>query len=104
MSEVEPSFRLFVLSGTVSIPGSEHRCFKILWDTGAAQSASFSDAMLCCLDVLVQGMEMGLFNLPLHHALLQIALVSGLVRVGVCDWLPVRGVEMILGNDLAGGK
>lgn len=27
-----------------------------------------------------------------------------MVRVGVCAQLPVEGVSMILGNDLAGGK
>lgn len=30
--------------------------------------------------------------------------LSGTVRVGVCDQLPVAGVDLILGDDLAGVK
>lgn len=111
MSEVEPSFRPFVLSGTVSIPGSEHRCIKILWDNRSSAICYITvgpvffrcNAMLF-RRMLLEGMEMGLFNLPLHYALLQIDLASGIVRIGVCNWLPVRGVEIILGNDLEGGN
>ncbi len=41
---------------------------------------------------------------PLHRVHLDCTLVSGFVRVGVRSSLPVKGVTVILGNDLAGGK
>lgn len=47
---------------------------------------------------------MGIIKFPLHQVKLEIDLVSGLFRVGVCAQLPVIGVELILENDLAGGK
>ncbi len=31
-------------------------------------------------------------------------LVSGVFSVAVCPALPIRGISMLLGNDLAGGK
>lgn len=40
--------------------------------------------------------------MPLHVVDLQSSLVSGLVMVGVVASLPVQGVSLILGNDLAG--
>lgn len=30
--------------------------------------------------------------------------MSGMVRVGICNRLPVKGIAMIIGNDLVGGK
>ena len=35
---------------------------------------------------------------------LQSDIVTGVVRVGVCLSLPVEGLSLILGNDLAGGR
>lgn len=82
VSELKPSFQGFILTGTLSIPGSEHRRIKILQDTGAEQSVvleqvlSFYDATSCRLDMLVQSIEMGLVKLPLHYVLLQTDLLA----------------------------
>ena len=54
--------------------------------------------------ILLQGIELGTFRVPLHRIEPSFELVSGSVVVGVRSSLPVQGIEMILGNDLAGGK
>uniref|UniRef100_A0A9J8B112 Gypsy retrotransposon integrase-like protein 1 n=1 Tax=Cyprinus carpio carpio TaxID=630221 RepID=A0A9J8B112_CYPCA len=46
---------------------------------------------------------MGCLSLPLHDLYLMSDLVTGPVTLGVCSHLPVDGVDVILGNDLAGG-
>lgn len=46
---------------------------------------------------------MGYVEVPLHKVHLTSDLVIGEVVVGVRPSLPVPGVEVILGNDLAGG-
>lgn len=51
-------------------------------------------------DVVVRVFGMGCINVPLHR---KSDLVTGLVTLGVCSQLPVDGVDLILGNDLAGG-
>lgn len=102
----EPAFQPFVLTGTVSVSGFEGKNINILRDTGSVQSIilvnvlSLSDATFCQLHVLAQGIGMGLIKIPLYHIFLN--LDTGLVRVGVCDDLPITAVSMILGNVLAG--
>lgn len=56
------------------------------------------------MDVLVRGIELGCVKLPIHSVYLKTDLVIGMVNVGVCEKLPVDDVDVILGNDLAGGK
>lgn len=83
---------------------------QILRDTCAAQSFIISDVLPLSeqsyrgASMLVQGFEMGIVSVPLHLIHLQCDLVTGFVEVGVRPSLPVRGVTLILGNDLAGGK
>lgn len=54
--------------------------------------------------MLVQGIEMGFQEVPLHRIHLSFGLVTGRVVVGVRSSLPAPGVEFILRNDLAGGN
>ena len=54
--------------------------------------------------ILLQGVECGMVNVPLHHVFLTLDLVSGPVTVGVRSSLPIDGVHFLLGNDLAGEK
>ena len=42
--------------------------------------------------------------MPLHKIFLKSDLVSGYVTVGIRPDLPVKGVSLLLGNDLAGDK
>ncbi len=55
-------------------------------------------------DVLVRGIELGCVRVPVHVIHLKSDLVTGMVPLGVRTELPVDGVSLILGNDLAGGK
>ena len=54
--------------------------------------------------VLIQGVELEPIRVPLHEVELHSSIVTGLVRVGARPSLPVEGLSMILGNDLAGGR
>ncbi|KAK0135638.1 hypothetical protein N1851_028501 [Merluccius polli] len=47
---------------------------------------------------------MSVLRAPLHTIFLRCPFLSGPVKVGVRPLLPVRGVALILGNDLVGGK
>ena len=58
----------------------------------------------CGDSILLQGIELGTVRVPLHRVELSSKLVSGLVVVGVRPSLPVEGIQLVLGNDLAGGK
>lgn len=101
----------FLTDGTVSLPGSEKTVpVCVLRDTGASQSfileglLPLSDSTATGTNVLVRGIEMGFMEVPLHRIHLNSKLVSGDVVVGVRSVLPVPGVTVILGNDLAGGN
>ena len=43
-------------------------------------------------------------NLPLHQVNLISDLVTGSVVVGYSPTVPIKGISLLLGNDLAGGK
>lgn len=62
-----------------------------------------TDETSCQSYVVAQGIENGM-KIPLHLVDLCSSIVSGRVRVGVCDQLPVKSISIILGNDLVGGK
>ena len=83
---------------------------KILRDTGASQSLiladtlPFSEKTSSGTSVLIQGVECGFVDVPLHNIYLSSDLVTGLVAVGIRPSLPFKGVHLLLGNDLAGDK
>ena len=54
--------------------------------------------------MLLQGVEVGVIKVPLHLIHLCSDIISGTVTVGFQPSLPVKGVSMILGNDLAGDR
>ena len=78
---------------------------KILRDTGASQSLiladilPFSEKTSSDTSVLIQGVECGTVNIPLHHVNLSSNLVTGLVVIGIKPSLPFKGVYLLLGND-----
>ena len=104
-------FSAFISDGVVSLVGGDEKVpIKILRDTGAVDSfilesvlpfSKQSDTGSC---VMVCGMGLVPFSSPLHKVALACGLVEGDVVVGVRPQLPVEGVHMILGNDLARGK
>ena len=101
-----------MLNGFVSLSGDN--CpptpIKILRDTGASQSLiladilPFSEKTSSGTSVLIQGVECGTVNIPLHHVNLSSDLVTGPVVIGIKPSLPFKGVHLLLGNDLAGDK
>ena len=82
----------------------------ILRDTGASQSLiladtlPFSEKTSSGTSVLIQGAECGYGNVPLHNIYLSSDLVKGPVAVGIRQTLPFKGVNLLLGNVLAGDK
>ena len=55
-------------------------------------------------DALIQGVECSVLNVPLHVVNLNLDCVNAPVIVRVMHSLPVSGVHLLLGNDLAGDK
>lgn len=53
---------------------------------------------------LVKGFGERFLNLPLHRINLDCELVSGVVVVALSPQLPIDGVTLLLGNDLAEGR
>ena len=104
-------FEPFMLNGFVSLSGDNcPPTPKILRDTGASQSfiladiQPFSEKTSSGTSVLIQDVECGTVNIPLHHVNLSSDLVTGLVLIGIKSSLPFNGVHLLLGNDLAGDK
>ncbi|KAJ8035316.1 hypothetical protein HOLleu_22499 [Holothuria leucospilota] len=111
--KIKEEYLPFVSEGFISLDGnSAHPPVRIniLRDTGATQSLlldgvlPLSDSTSTGANVLIQGVECGFISVPLHKINLKSDLVSGSVIVGVRPTLPVKGVSLLLGNDLAGGK
>ncbi|KAK0130945.1 hypothetical protein N1851_034377 [Merluccius polli] len=83
---------------------------KILRDTGSLDSfvcksvLPFSSETDTGDFVLVRGMGMVVFPAPVHRLCFVSGLVKGDVEMGVRTELPVDGVDIILGNGLAGAQ
>ncbi|KAF7690629.1 hypothetical protein HF521_012433, partial [Silurus meridionalis] len=106
-------FLPFVSEGFVSpSENSPSQPIRILRDTGASQSLLLKEALPSCGSedkamgdfILVQGIEGRIVTVPLHSVFLKSDLVTGQVKVGLMSSLPVKGISLLLGNDLAGGK
>ena len=102
----------FLSDGFVSLNSDFAQCtpINILRDTGASQSLiladtlPFSEKTSSGTSVLIQGVECGFVNVPLHNIYLSSDLVKGPVAVGIRQTLPFKSVHLLLGNDLAGDK
>lgn len=81
---------------------------QILRDTGATQSLLLAGAIDLPAPtspsqvVLLAGLGGEFGAVALREVYLHSGLVSGLVTVGVVPSLPVEGISLLLGNDLAG--
>ena len=110
--DVREEYRPFVSVVSVSLMDSISTSVsvKILRDTGATQTLMskhtlpFGKSSATGKSIVVQGIESGLRKVPLHRINLVTNIVSGSVVVGVLSTLPVKGVSMLLGNNLARGK
>ena len=102
----------FLLDDFVSLNSdfAQSTPITILRDTGASQSLiladtlPFSEKTSSGTSILIQGVECGFVNVPLHNIYLSSDLVNGPVAVGIRQTLPFKGVHLLLGNDLAGDK
>ena len=109
---IQEVYEPFLSDGTISLLHDKSivKPIRILRDTGASQSLILADAIPLSekshsgKSVLIQGVECGLVTVPLHQVNLKSDLVSGPVTVGARPSLPIEGVHLILGNDLAGDK
>ena len=104
------TYEPFLTDGIISVADGHSAPVRILRDTGAAQSFILRDLLPLSektatgSSVLVQGIEMGIMKVPLHHLRLKSDLVCGDVVVGVRSSFPIPSVNFILGNDIAGSK
>ncbi|KAG1708521.1 hypothetical protein GQR58_002972 [Nymphon striatum] len=102
----------FVPTGTISLFKDSHsKPIKILRATGASQSLLLADILSLSVDplftdesVLIQNVECGIISVPIYCVNLKSDLVNGTVKVSVLSSLPVNGIHLLLGNDLAGDK
>lgn len=104
-------FSPFISYGHVSFVGEELKVpVTILRDTGASESfilqdvLPFSSVSSTGTNVLIRGIGLNVLSVPLHKIMLTSEIVSGEVVIGVRPSLPVDGVHIILGNNLAGDK
>lgn len=108
--ELPSSYQPFTSMGTVSVvPGGEEVPVTILRDTGAAQSLLLTGVVELPSEVssrsaLVKGLGGQYECVPLHVVHLKSNVVTGPVTVGVVSTLPVQGIGLLLGNDLAGSQ
>ena len=105
------SYLPFITEGFVSLVGSRERVrVRILRDTGAADSfivasvLPFSEASSLGTCVPIMGMGMSDLSVPQHKMVLDCDFFQGEVSIGVRPALPVGGVSLILGNDIAGSR
>ena len=115
LSDVREDFLPFVTEGFVSLGESENSPrypVVMLRDTGASQSLLLKGAVplneksSLGSSVQITGVGNDVVNVPLHHVFLESDLVSGPMSVGVTPTLPLglKGITLLLGNDVAGTK
>nr|XP_033957166.1 uncharacterized protein LOC117460055 [Pseudochaenichthys georgianus] len=109
--EIDPGYKAFVSDGFVSLVGSKEKVpVKILRDSGALDSfivgsvLPFSPKTDTGSSVEVRGMGLTVFSAPQHKLTLVSSLLQGEVVMGVRPSLPMGGIQIILGNDLAGDR
>ncbi|CAJ1087392.1 uncharacterized protein LOC118469438 [Xyrichtys novacula] len=108
----DPCFEPFIFDGYVSLTGeTADQCpVRILRDTGGSQSVilasalPFSEKSFCGYTVALQGIEMGYVPQPVHTVHIKSWLISGVFPVAVIPALPIKGVVLLMCNDIAGGQ
>ena len=111
-SDYMENYKPFISEGVVSLVEDENSSqkVKILRDTGATQSLMLDSVLpltensFTGADVLISGVEMGVLEVPLHEVNIKSSLINGNIVIGMRPSLPVEGISLILGNDLAGEK
>ena len=111
LSVKKDQYNPFILKGYVSLSENGDKVpVNILRDTGATQSLlvegilPLSDTTATGTTVQIQGIGLGVMSVPLHVVYLSSDLITGTFTVGIRPTLPIKGISLILGNDLAGSK
>ncbi|XP_059810752.1 uncharacterized protein LOC132383599 isoform X1 [Hypanus sabinus] len=109
--QVRKGYDHFVTEGFVSLKeGSTLVPIKILRDTGASQSLMLDSVLKFNEESdtgevnYIRGVGSDFMPVHLHKVNLKSGLVTGFVKVGLQHSLPVKGISLLLGNDLAGGQ
>ena len=100
------NYKPFISEGVVSLVGDESSSqnVKILRDTGATQFLMLDNVLpltensFTGANVLISGV------FSLHEVNIKSSLINGNIVIGMRPSLPVEGISLILGNDLAGEK
>lgn len=98
-------FAPFIIEGKVN-----GKSLRILRDTGASQTlllreaASDSAGSFTGVSITIKGVVGKDSKVPLHKVNLDCNVAKGEVIVGVVQKLPIEGISMLLGNDLAGSR
>ena len=106
------NYKPFISDGVVSLVGDESSSqkVKILRDTGTTQSLMLDSVLpltensFTGANVFISGVEMGVLEVPLHEVNIKSSFINGNIVIGMRPSLPVEGISLILGNDLAGEK
>ena len=105
------TYKPYLSEGSCSVDSTSKPIpIQILRDTGPSQTLilegtlPLSEKTAIGESALLEVVQMGAFNAPLHQINLRSKFISGPVTVGVSPTLPVKGIQMLLGNDLASGK
>ena len=111
-SDYMENYKPFISEGVVSLVGDENSSqkVKILRDTSATQSLMLDSVLpltensFTGANVLISGVEMSVLEVPLHEVNIKSSLINGNIVIGMRPSLPVDGISLILGNDLAGER
>lgn len=68
------------------------------------KTSSLSAQLYSGSDIVAWGIKLSPVCAPLHFIQLTLGIVFGSFQTAVCPQLPVPGVDLVLCNDLAGGK
>ena len=105
-------YKPFISEGAVSLVGDESSSQKVkIWrDSGEIQSLILDSVLPLTANIFtgtnvpISGVEMGILEIPLHEVNIKSSLINGNIVIGMRPSLPVEGISLILGNDLAGDK
>ena len=97
-SDYMENYKPFISKGVVSLVGDENTSQKVNSVLPLTEN-SFTGA-----NVLISGVEMGVLEVPLHEVNIKSSLINGNIVIGMRPSLPVDGISLILGNDLAGER
>ena len=105
-------FESFISRGSIKNEKKDggEKSVVILRDTGASQTLMSSSVLQVREkasegdSVLIKGVGGDYKPVPLQKVYLKSDLVTGPVEVGIVSEIPVEGVDLVLGNDLAGDR